>query len=96
MGRTSATIAGSRFAVVPELGLNLGYQFTPVIRGFVGYNFIYWSDVVRPGQQIDLNVNRTFQPGSAIPRTGATVPGFPFTGTDFWAQGLTVGLEFRF
>jgi hypothetical protein len=85
-----------RFGVVPELGLNLGYQFTPVIRGFVGYNFIYWSDVVRPGQQIDLNVNRTFQPGSAIPRTGAPVPGFPFTSTDFWAQGLTVGLEFRF
>jgi hypothetical protein len=86
----------SRFTVVPELGLNLGYQFCPHLRGFVGYNFLYWSDVVRPGQQIDLNVNRTFQPGSPIARSGPAVPAFAVTGTDFWAQGITVGLELRY
>jgi hypothetical protein len=86
----------NRFAVVPEGTLTVGYQFTQCLRGFIGYNFLYWSDVVRPGQQIDLNVNRTFQPGSPIPRTGAAVPAFSFNSSDFWAQGMTVGLELRF
>jgi hypothetical protein len=86
----------NHFAVVPEVGLTLGYQFTPCLRGFVGYNFLYWSNVVRPGEQIDLNVNRSFQPGSAIPRSGAAVPAFSFNSSDFYAQGLSLGLEFRY
>jgi hypothetical protein len=86
----------NRFSVVPELGLNLGYQFTQHLRGFVGYNFLYWNEVARPGEQIDLNVNRTYQPGSPFPRMGAAVPAFAFHSTDFWAQGVTFGLELRY
>ena len=88
------------FAVVPEVGLNVGYQVTDHLRAFVGYNFLYWSNVIRPGDQIDrvLDVNN-------IPRfagaAGSDPPVFPprpaprFNDTDFWAQGVNLGVEFR-
>ena len=41
------------FSVVPEIGVNLGYQILPRLRGFVGYNMLYWSNVIRPGTSID-------------------------------------------
>ncbi len=47
----------SEFAAIPELGLQLGWQFNPWVRAFVGYNFLYWGDVVRPGDQIDTTIN---------------------------------------
>ena len=41
------------FAVVPEVGLSVGFEVTAWLRLSLGYNFLYWSDVVRPGEQID-------------------------------------------
>ncbi len=84
------------FTVVPEAGLNIGYQFTNHLRGTIGYNFLYWSSVARPGDQIDLVVNRN---QLQVPRPTTLVdparPAFAFHNSDFWAQGLTLGLEFR-
>jgi hypothetical protein len=82
------------FTWAPEVGLNLGYQFTPHLRGYVGYNFLYWSDVLRPGNQIDRVVNVNQLP-PAIPG-GPARPAFTFNGSDFWAQGVNFGLEFRY
>src|SRR5205085_3026875 len=48
--------SSDRFAVVPEASVVLGYQFTDGLRAFVGYTFLYWSDVRRAGDQIDLVV----------------------------------------
>jgi hypothetical protein len=83
---------------VEEVGANVGYQFTNHIRGFIGYNFLYWSNVVRPGTSIDSVVNPNLLPG-APPSSPATIgpsrPAFSFNGTDFWAQGLTFGIDFR-
>jgi len=82
------------FAMVPELGINLGYQLAPWLTAKVGYSFLYWSRVVRPGDQIDLVVNPDLLPppdGFA----GAERPRFEFRDADFWAQGLRVGLEGR-
>jgi hypothetical protein len=80
------------FAVIPELGLTLGYNITPCLRATFGYTFIYWSKVARPGDQIDLNVSLpTFPPAPAGDR-----PEFSWATTDFWAQGLNVGLDYRF
>jgi hypothetical protein len=84
------------FSVIPEVGLSLNYQVTDWLRLSAGYNFLYWSNVVRPGAQIDPNVNRTFQPFSPVAPTGPTVPAALFHSSDFWAQGLTLGLEFRY
>jgi hypothetical protein len=81
-------------AVVPELGLTLGYDLTCRLKFTVGYSFIYWSKVARPGDQISTNVNPTqFAPNTL---TGLPSPQFRYTTTDYWAQGLTLGLDFRF
>src|SRR5262249_27610747 len=50
------------FAVVPEATINFGYQVNCHIRVYVGYTFLYWSSVFRPGDQIDLAVNPTLFP----------------------------------
>jgi Putative beta barrel porin-7 (BBP7) len=74
----------NKFAVAPELGLNFGYQFTPFIRGMVGYNFIYLSSVLRPGNQIDNNYD------------GVIHPTVPMATSSFWAQGITFSLQFNY
>ena len=83
-----------RFAVVPELTLNLGYQLTDHLRAYIGYNFLYWSNVGRVGDQIP----RTLNPGQLLsgPNNPPQAPAFAFKGTDFWVQGVTFGLEFRY
>lgn len=85
------------FSVVPEIGLNVGCQVTRRLRAFAGYSFFYWSNVVRPGDQIDLGVNPTQIPSADGPGTlvGPARPAFAFRDTDFWAHGINVGLEFR-
>ncbi len=83
------------FSVVPEVGLDLGYQVTRNLRAFVGYNFLYWTGVVRPGEQIDTVLNSS-QMGQAQPATSLTHPMVLFRQSDFWVQGITVGLEFRY
>jgi hypothetical protein len=85
------------FAFAPELSVALGYKFSEHLRATVGYNLLYWSSVVRPGNQIDLTVN----PDQVPPALGAGPftpprPEFSFKGSDFWAQGSTLGLELRF
>jgi hypothetical protein len=87
-----------RFAVVPEVGINLGYQLTNHIRVFAGYNFLLWTNVLRPGDQIDRGLDITRIPNFGIAATPLPVPrpAVPFKETDFWAQGVNFGLEFRY
>lgn len=86
-----------RFCVVPEIGVNLGYQVTENLKAYVGYNFLYWSNVVRPGDQIDrvLDINQipNFRTGPPAPQRRPLVP---FKETSFWAQGVNFGLEYRY
>jgi hypothetical protein len=90
----------NKFSVVPETGLTLGYQIRPWCRFTVGYNFLYWSNTIRPGGLVDRAVNTSILPLSLVGGVpGAAVPARPaplFNSSDFWAQGLTLGLEFRF
>ncbi|MGB7326926.1 MAG: BBP7 family outer membrane beta-barrel protein [Rubripirellula sp.] len=83
------------FSVIPQLDLNLGYQLTDHLRATVGYTFLYWSNVVRPGDQIDRDLNPALLPPEQDPFTGASRPGFKFDTTDYWAQGISIGGEYR-
>jgi hypothetical protein len=78
-----------RFAAVSELTLNVGYQVNSHVRVFVGYTYLYVTNVVRPGDAIDPRVNSTRV------RT-SLVPAFAFRDSDFWAQGLSLGAEIRY
>jgi hypothetical protein len=87
------------FAVVPELGFKFGYNFTERLRGFVGYDVVYMSSVVRPGDIVDRNVNSNWLPGnrpSSGPVLGPALPQFSFRTTDFWAQGVCFGLQWSY
>jgi len=82
------------FSMVPELGVTLGYDLTCRLRATFGYTFIYWSHVARPGDQIDLDVNPSQLSGD--PLEGLPRPEFSWVNTDYWAQGLNFGLDYRF
>ncbi len=86
------------FSAIPELDLQVGYQFNPFVRAFAGYTFLYWSRVARPGDQIDLGVNPAGVPVLHAPggSGGPARPAFLGQQTDFWAQGLDVGIEIRY
>jgi hypothetical protein len=73
-----------RFALAPQAQLNLGFQLTPWARFQVGYDFLYLSSVLRPGNQIDNSYD------------GVTHPVVPMASSSFWAQGLTFSVQFSF
>jgi hypothetical protein len=81
-----------RMSVLPEFRATLGYRLTPRLRFNVGYTFLYWSNVVRPGDHIDLDIN-----GNQIGTGGytATRPEFAYRETDFWAHGVSFGGDYR-
>lgn len=87
--------SNNQFAVVPELGLTFGYRFSKRLRATVGYSFIYWSQVIRAGSEIDLDVNPDLIP-PVVSTTGAPRPRRLFDDTDYWAQGFNFGLDARF
>jgi hypothetical protein len=73
-----------RFAIAPEAQLNVGFQITPWMRTQLGYSFIYLSNAVRPGKQID----NVFD--------GMVHPTVPMVNSSFWAQGINLGVLFSF
>ncbi len=85
-------------AFLPEVGLNVGVQLTPHWEVYAGYSLLWVSTVARAGEQIDPVVNTTQFPilSGNGPLVGPARPAFNFAGTDFWAQGLTCGLELRY
>ena len=88
------TYTRNDFTVVPEGTVSVGYQLTDGMRAFVGYTFLYWSNVWRAGDQVDLVVNPSQIGGGAL--IGAPRPIFPGRDTDFWAQGINFGVELRY
>ena len=83
---------------MPEAGINFGYALTHHIRLTFGYTLLYWSNVFRAGDQIDrgLNPSELAAVFGRGPSTGAARPTYTFQSTDFWAQGLNFGLQFRY
>lgn len=100
------TFSQDKFTVVPEVNFGVGYQLTPHFKFNVGYNFLYWNNVLRVGDQIDRTVNingipyfpQTGRAGNTDPVTNQAIPQGPnrplaiLRETDFWAQGISTGL----
>jgi len=83
------------FSVVPDVGLKVGLQMTDHLRIFAGYNYMYWSNVLRTGGVIDTRVNASQLP----PSDGAIGPVYPRyepTRTGFSAHGISIGAELRY
>jgi Putative beta barrel porin-7 (BBP7) len=82
------------FSVVPQVQGQIHYDFGRYVRATVGYDYLYWSNVVRPGDQIGRVVNDTQAIGGTL--VGAARPAPQFNHTDFYAHGVSFGLEFRY
>jgi Putative beta barrel porin-7 (BBP7) len=97
----SGRFTRDQFAAVPELRAQFNYRLTRWLAAFVGYDFTYWSNVVRPADQLNPSFNL---PGSQILGTLTGLGGVSsrpepaplFNTTDFWAQGISFGLLVRF
>jgi hypothetical protein len=82
-----------RFAVAPEVDINIGYKFGDSAKAYVGYSLVGLSDAAEPGNQIDRVVQTpTIPPGPVNPAR----PLFNPVQSGFWAQGITLGLAFCF
>ena len=75
----------NEFTAITELGLNLGYRFSPCTQLNVGYTLIYINDVISPAKNIDTSVG-----GSS------GHPLVAFQHSDFLIQGLNLGVTREF
>jgi hypothetical protein len=87
----------TRFSLVPEEDLNFNLAITPYISARLGYSFLYWTNVVRPGDQVTRVASPTLVPSDVAYGTGGpNEPGNHFQTAGYWAQGLNIGLDFHF
>ncbi len=93
------------FTVVPEIDLNVSYDLRPWLRLNLGYDYLYWSSVVRPGAQMVPEAAagaKTPPPFGQVPTFpgfgpgAAPVPPVPYHATSFWAHGLSFGASLRY
>lgn len=96
----SGTRSRTVFAAVPELKLNIGYFFTPTATISIGYDLVYMSSVVRPGEQIDRSINPTqsvaYTSDPLARLQGSAQPAFNYNTSSFWAQAVSIGVHIRY
>ena len=92
------TYVRDRLTVIPEVGGTVGIALTRGLTGYVGVNFIYFPDVVRPGSAVNPVVSPASIPFSPnFGQLGAQrSPGFRFIEEDLWVGGATIGLMLRY
>jgi len=88
------TYTRDTFTVIPQLGLELGYQLNCHWRAHIGYNLLYWGCVSRASDAIDLNIDPRNIPVTQDP--ALPFPAFQGQASCFWAQGVSLGAELRF
>ncbi|HZZ79667.1 MAG TPA: BBP7 family outer membrane beta-barrel protein [Gemmataceae bacterium] len=94
IGRNSFTA----FSAVPQFGANIGFNVTQRCTIFAGYDFLLWTYVARAGDQIDrvLNLSQSAQFGQGQLSNVIGRPEAVFHHSDFWAQGISFGLQYRY
>ena len=91
---TQATDLGEhsrdRLAFVPEVTLNLGYQVTPHLRVYVGYDGLDIHRVAQPGDQIGFFTSTTQVTFAGTTTATVTQAAFHFKDTEVWCKGQTL------
>jgi len=87
LGSNIGRQVADQFNVVPQVQIQAGHDVTRNIRTSVGYDALYMNQVVRPGNQIDPWLGTV---------NGVDFPQPQFNKTDFWAHGVSFGLELRY
>jgi hypothetical protein len=93
LGTNIGKYARDEFGVVPECDCNISYQITPRLQATIGYSFLYWTSVVRAGDQISTTLDSRNLP--PVQSGAASYPAFAFQTASFWAQGINLGIAYR-
>ncbi len=87
-----------RFTVIPEFGGNLGIAVTKYMTLYTGVSAMYFSDIVRPGDQVNPVVSSASIPFSpnygtvGAPRS----PNFVLRETSHWLGGVNFGFRLQY
>lgn len=101
---TSSTNVGNsstdKFGAIVDLNTSIRFALTSSCGVSVGYNFLYWSGVLRAAEQVSGSLNPTYHPIlnalSGAGQVGAREPVQLRDVSDIWAHGINFGLDFRF
>jgi hypothetical protein len=87
-----------KFTYIPELGLNFGVALTRGLTGYIGGNFMYFPDIVRPGSLINPYISSAAIPFSSNYGAAGAPRGssFQMIQTDKWLGGVTCGLQLKY
>lgn len=89
----------ANFAVLPEVGMNVGYDVTARLNLFVGFSAFYLSQAARSAEQISPLVNPSQSPAfTNVNSTALVGQAAPLPTLDignFWAYGLNFGGQFK-
>jgi hypothetical protein len=89
----------TQFSLASDTNVSLRLKLTKCISLVGGYNFIWLKEVVRPGNEIDRNVNQATIPSSPAFSTFVVFPrqpAFSFREGNIWAHGTNLGLQIDF
>jgi hypothetical protein len=86
------------FTVAPQVQVSFSWYITSRLRAMVGYDFLYSNQMLRAGEQVSRVINSNQSPLSVNygQPGGAAAPSPLFHRDDFWAQGISIGLETRY
>jgi hypothetical protein len=85
------------FSIVPAFQLKLAYDFFPWLRGTAAYDFLFWSRVARAAEQVDTVVDiRQSVAFDIAPLERSIFPRALVERSNFWAHGVSLGLELRY
>src|SRR5262249_51392385 len=95
----NGSITRDRFSVVPEAQIRVGFDVTQDVNVFVGNHAPVATDVPPPGNATERNTNPTDLPLFGGPGGAANGPPSPLPqlkGSDFWAHGISFGIQLQF
>lgn len=84
------------FSLVPRLEFDLEWEFADGWSATVGYNLLYWTNVLRAAEQIDGTVNADLLAPALVGTTGANRPAATLNESDYLAHGISFGIVRRF
>jgi len=95
---TICVMRKDEFVYIPEVTGKIGYNWCSWLSTYVGYNFMYVSKVIRPGNQITDTINPSLVPTSPTYGVGGAVatPNVLMTQSHYWLQGVSFGILMRY
>ena len=93
-GTNLGSYGSTNVSSILEFDVSVRRKLSPCTALVFGYDCVFWTKVLRAGDQIDLGVNRTQIPPGTL--QGDARPAFSNAASTYWAQGLRFGFEAQF